>query len=72
MRSRARTSLAKIAVVAEEAAEAVYWLEVFVALNLIVESVANPLIAESRELAAIAVASARTARRRKEPTLSEV
>ncbi len=55
----------KITVVAEEAAEAAYWLEIFVALALMTDAVAKPLIIESRELAAIAVASARTARRRK-------
>jgi four helix bundle protein len=54
----------KITVVAEEAAEAAYWLEIFVALALMTDAVAKPLIIESRELAAIAVASARTARRR--------
>jgi four helix bundle protein len=56
---------AKIMVVAEEAAETAYWLEVFVALGLLAETVAKPLIAGGRELAAIAVASARTARRRR-------
>ncbi len=55
----------KIAVVAEEASEAAYWLEIFVALGLMTESTARVLISEGRELAAIAIASARTARRRK-------
>ena len=55
----------KIAVVAEEASETAYWLEIFVALGLMTESTARVLISEGRELAAIAIASARTARRRK-------
>ena len=55
----------KIAVVAEEAAEAAYWFEIFVAIGVMTEAAARPLIVESRELAAIAIASARTARRRK-------
>ena len=56
----------KIAVVAEEASETAYWLEIFVALGLMTESTAaRLLISEGRELAAIAIASARTARRRK-------
>jgi hypothetical protein len=59
-------------VVAEEAAEAAYWLEVFVAVGLMTSAVARPLIVESRELAAIAVASARTARRRKMEVPPEV
>ena len=55
----------KIAVVAEEAAEAAYWFEIFVAICLLSGEAAKPLIVEGRELAAIAIASARTARRRK-------
>lgn len=55
----------KVSTVAEEAAEAVFWLEVFVAADLMSDPVARPLIAEGRELASIATASARTARRRK-------
>jgi four helix bundle protein len=55
----------KIAIVAEEAAEAAYWFEIFVAIGVMTEAAARPLIVESRELAAIAIASARTARRRK-------
>src|SRR4029453_3536418 len=46
----------KIAVVAEEAAEAAYWFEVFVAVGLLPRDVAKALIIEGRELAAIATA----------------
>ena len=64
--ARSRPDFAsKIAIVAEEAAEAAYWLELFVAVDLMTGAAAKPLIVESRELAAIAIASARTARRRK-------
>jgi four helix bundle protein len=62
----------KIAVVAEEAAEAAYWFEIFVAIGVMTEAAARPLIVESRELAAIAIASARTARRRKVEGSSEM
>jgi four helix bundle protein len=55
---------AKVTIVAEEASEAVYWLEVFVAVDLLTDAAARPLIIEGNELAAIATASARTARRR--------
>jgi four helix bundle protein len=55
----------KIAVVAQEAAEAAYWFEMFVAVGLMADNAARALIVEGRELAAIAIASARTARRRK-------
>ena len=65
--ARSRPDFAsKIAVVAEEAAEAAYWFEIFVALGLMTDAAARVLIIEGRELAAIAVASARTARRRRE------
>jgi four helix bundle protein len=62
----------KIAVVAEEAAEAAYWFEVFVAVGVMTDAVAKPLIVEGRELAAIAIASERTARRRKTDGRGEV
>jgi hypothetical protein len=52
-------------IVAEEAAKAVYSLEVFVAVELMSDAVARPLIVEGSELTSIAVASAKTARRRK-------
>jgi four helix bundle protein len=57
----------KVSTVAEEAAEAVFWLEVFVASDLMSDHVARGLIIEGRELTAIATASAKTARRRKKP-----
>ena len=50
-------------IVAEEASEAAYWLRVFVAVDLLADAAAAPLIIEGNELAAIATASARTARR---------
>jgi hypothetical protein len=56
-----------VSTVAEEAAEAVFWLEVFVACDLISDNVVRALIIEGRELTAIATASAKTARRRKRP-----
>jgi four helix bundle protein len=56
---------AKVTIVAEEAAEAVFWFEVFVAVDLMADVEARPLILEGRELTAIAIASAKTARRRK-------
>jgi four helix bundle protein len=64
--ARSRADFAsKMGVVAEEAAEAAYWFEVFIAVGLLSGEAAKPLIIEGRELAAIAIASARTARRRK-------
>jgi hypothetical protein len=41
------------------------YFEMFVAVGLMTENAARALIIEGRELAAIAIASARTARRRK-------
>ena len=53
----------KVSVVAEEAAETVLWFRLMVEIGLLPARVAQPLIAEGEELTAIAVASARTARR---------
>jgi len=61
-RSR-RDFASKISIVAEEAAETSVWLRLFVALELLADSVAQPLVGEGEELTAIAVASAITARR---------
>ena len=61
-RSR-RDFASKISIVAE-AAETSVWLRLFVALQLLADSVAQPLVTEGEELTAIAVASAKTARRR--------
>jgi len=62
--ARSRPDFAsKISIVAEEAAETSGWLRLFVALELLADSVAQPLVGEGEELTAIAVASAITARR---------
>jgi four helix bundle protein len=53
----------KVTVVAEEAAETVPWFRLFVELDLLAGPAVEPLIKEGQELASIAVASARTARR---------
>jgi four helix bundle protein len=57
-----RDFAAKISIVAEEAAETVLWFQLFDALGLLPASAISPLVREGRELTAIAVASARTAR----------
>jgi four helix bundle protein len=57
----------KISTVAEEAAEAAFWFQLFVAVDLLAETTAGPPMTEGRELASIATASARTARRRRRP-----
>jgi len=63
-RSRSRREfVAKIAVVAEEADEAVFWLEFFASTRLGDQSVVGPLLAEAKELRAIFAASYRTSRR---------
>jgi len=54
---------AKISIVAEEASETVLWLRLIVELELLKMAAVEPLILEGQELAAIAVTSARTARR---------
>ena len=54
---------AKISIVAEEASETVLWLRLIVELELLKVTAVQPLISEGEELAAIAVSSARTARR---------
>ena len=62
--ARSRPDFAsKISIVAEEAAETSVWIRLFVALELMKDGVAQPLVAESEELTAIAIASAQTARR---------
>ena len=54
---------AKISIVAEEASETVLCLRLMVELELLKNAAVQTLIAEGQELVAIAVASARTARR---------
>jgi len=63
-RSRSRREfVAKISVVAEEADEAVYWLEFFASTRLGDQDVVGPLLAEAKELRAIFAASYKTSRR---------
>ena len=63
-RSRSRREfVAKIAIVAEEADEAVFWLEFFVSTRLGDQRIVEPLLAEAKELRAIFAASYRTSRR---------
>ena len=63
-RSRSRREfVAKMAVVAEEADEAVYWLEFFASTSLGDQSVVRSLLSEAKELRAIFAASYRTCRR---------
>ena len=61
-RSRAEWN-AKMGVVAEEADEAVYWLEFVLASNLATPPRVGPLLAEAKELRNIFAASAATSRR---------
>jgi four helix bundle protein len=64
--ARSRPDFAsKVSIVAEEAAETSVWLRLFVALGLLADSAVQPLVSESEELTAIAVASAQTARKPK-------
>ena len=44
-----------------EASESAVWLRIFVALDLVTPLIARPMIQEADELAAIAIAPARTA-----------
>ena len=63
-RSRSRREfVAKIAIVAEEADEAVFWLEFFANTRLGDQDVVQPLLAEAKELRAIFAASYKTSRR---------
>jgi four helix bundle protein len=57
-----RDFASKISIVAEEAAETTVWLRLLVALDLLIESAARPLVSEGEELTAIAT-SAQTARK---------
>ena len=61
-RSRAEWN-AKMGVVAEEADEAVYWLEFVLTSNLATPPRVGPLLAEAKELRNIFAASAATSRR---------
>ena len=62
---RARSSadfIAKMGLVEEEADECGYWLELLIASRKVPSTIAAPLLKESNELVAIAVASIHTAR----------
>lgn len=64
--ARSRPDFAsKVSIVAEEAAETSVWLRLFVALGLVADSTVQPMVSESEELTAIAIASAQTARKPK-------
>ena len=63
-RSRSRAEfVAKLAVVVEEADEAVYWLEFAGRIGAVAGDKVEPLLGEARELRAIFAAGYRTARR---------
>ncbi len=62
-RSRSRADfISKISVVAEEADETVFWLELLEDTDLVPTSKLEPLLDEARQLAAIFTASRRTAK----------
>lgn len=64
--ARSRADFAsKVSIVAEEASETGYWFRLFVALDLLEAVKAEPIVKEAGELAAIATASAQTARGRR-------
>jgi four helix bundle protein len=54
--------IARIGIVAEEADEAVLWLELLIESGIVKAELAEPLLAEARELAAIFTASRQTAK----------
>jgi four helix bundle protein len=63
-RSRSKVEfIARIAIVAEEADEAVLWLELLTESGIISSDKTHPLLAEARELAAIFTASRQTAKK---------
>lgn len=63
-----RDFAAKISIVAEEASESAVWLRIFVEIGVMKDSEVRSLVIEANELAAIATASARTARGRRGDT----
>jgi len=63
--SRSRTEfIARIGVVAEEADESVFWIELLSDLGIMKKDRIDPLLQEARELAAIFATSRQTAKRR--------
>jgi four helix bundle protein len=64
--SRSRVEfVARIGVVAEEADESVFWLELLGDLGILKKELLQPLLQEARELAAIFAASRQTAKRKR-------
>jgi four helix bundle protein len=61
-RSRAEF-IAKMGIVEEEIDESIYWMELLIGADLVPEAKLSDLMSEADELAAITVASIRTARR---------
>jgi four helix bundle protein len=57
--------IAKLGVVAEEADETVFWLEMLVDCGIVGQPKLEPMLKESKELAAIMSASQQTARSKK-------
>jgi len=65
---RARSTadmIAKLKIVEEEADETLYWLELLVEANIMPEAQLSPLMTETDEILAMAVASIKTLRKRK-------
>ncbi len=67
-RSRAEFA-AKLGIVAEEADETVYWLELITAGELLTKAKVDPLLREANELTAIFTSARRTSSRNQTPTL---
>ena len=57
--------IAKMAIVEEECDEAIYWMELLIAANVIKAKCLSDLMAEAHEISAMVVTSIRTARKRK-------
>jgi len=58
--------IAKMGIVEEESDESLYWMELLIESSLVPQARLTELMAEGNELVAIAVASIRTARARKQ------
>ena len=57
--------IAKLAIVEEEADETLFWLELIKEMEILHESIVNPLMRENNEIVAIVVSSIKTARKNK-------
>ena len=65
VRARSRAEfVAKLGIVEEECDEALFWMELLIALKFVKQSRLNDLVAEANELLAIIVTSIKTARHR--------